>query len=258
MVWIRQDRTRASWHLVLAISLPALRELLVRLVELQDNWSVEWKVSPCMPLLSDNQTVFKVAEDAEVLIDPCSDDADFDEQPLLLIHEIHDRLLLLRRRGVSLRTIHEALLQFQTPSRLLVTSDYRIILPDYGNLEIPLTPLPKALYLLYLRHPEGIAFKSLSDHRDELLHLYALLAPTINPSRRERHIQDLTDPSLNSLNEKVSLIRRAFSRHLDASLLPFYTITGEKGGVRTIRLAQGKSIKSNQESNTSVIILDII
>ena len=51
----------------------------------------------------------------------------------------------------------------QKLSRLHITKDYRIILTDYDNIEIVMTPLPKALFLLYQKHPNGIMFSYLSD-----------------------------------------------------------------------------------------------
>lgn len=59
-----------------------------------------------------------------------------------------------------------------TLSPLVITEDYRFLLPDYGNKEVQLSPIHKALYLLFLNHPEGIEFKNLVDHREELLSLY--------------------------------------------------------------------------------------
>ena len=45
-------------------------------------------------------------------------------------------------------------------SRLTITKDFTIILSDY-NKEVKMEPLIKSVYLLYLNHPEGIAFKAL-------------------------------------------------------------------------------------------------
>ena len=59
-----------------------------------------------------------------------------------------------------------------TLSPLVITEDYRFLLPDYGNREVLLSPIHKALYLLFLNHPEGIEFKNLVDHREELFALY--------------------------------------------------------------------------------------
>ena len=41
-------------------------------------------------------------------------------------------------------------------SRLLITKDYRLLLPDNGQQEVVLQPVHKAVYLLFLAHPEGI------------------------------------------------------------------------------------------------------
>ena len=78
-------------------------------------------------------------------------------------------------------------------SRLQITSDYRFILMDY-NKEIELQPVHKAVYLLFLAHPEGIEFKHLADYREELTKYYT-------PSdKRYRIIKHLAkDPSGCSL-----------------------------------------------------------
>ena len=39
-------------------------------------------------------------------------------------------------------------------------------------MEIKMEPLVKAVYLLFLKHPEGIVFKCLPDYRKELAELY--------------------------------------------------------------------------------------
>ena len=59
--------------------------------------------------------------------------------------------------------IHSELLK---PSELRITKDLRIVLTDYDYMEIHLTPLSKALYFLFLKHPKGIFFKNLPDYKD--------------------------------------------------------------------------------------------
>ena len=48
-------------------------------------------------------------------------------------------------------------------SRLVITKDYRFVLADYNHQEVELQPVHKAVYLLFLAHPEGIEFKQLAD-----------------------------------------------------------------------------------------------
>ena len=40
-------------------------------------------------------------------------------------------------------------------SRLLIARDCRFFLMDHGNKEVELQPVHKAVYLLFLAHPEG-------------------------------------------------------------------------------------------------------
>ena len=61
-------------------------------------------------------------------------------------------------------------------SRLMITRDYRFLLIDLDNKEIELQPVHKAVYLLFLAHPEGIEFKRLRDYREELLKYYIATA----------------------------------------------------------------------------------
>ena len=214
-----------------------LLSLLAELQEIYDDWDYERGPQETLPYFSDSDFLF-CCNESPLGFSPTGKTADecIDDDARRLLDEIHDRLIQLRRRGLSSRTICECLLERQKPSRLCITHDYRLLLSDYGNLEVKLTPLPKALYLLFLRHPDGIAFKEMACHAAELSAIYAQLSPSINPQRREQQIRSLVDPLSNSLNEKVSLIHRAFATVLDDSLLPFYVIDGPKGAPRTVRL----------------------
>ena len=60
-------------------------------------------------------------------------------------------------------------------SKLVITEDYRFVLADY-NQEVELQPVHKAVYLLFLAHPEGIEFKKLSEYREELTGYYMATA----------------------------------------------------------------------------------
>jgi len=121
-------------------------------------------------------------------------------------------------------------------SRLTITKDYSIILSDYNNKEIKMEPLVKAVYLLYLKHPEGIAFKQLPDYRQELIDIYNDLRPLGLNQRSLQSIEDVTNPLLNSINEKCSRIRAVFLAEVDASLADQYFIVGKSGEQKRIAL----------------------
>ena len=120
-------------------------------------------------------------------------------------------------------------------SKLTITKDCSIILSDY-NQEVKLEPIVKAVYLLFLNHPEGIAFKCLPDYRKELADLYQKIKPYGLTDRAIRSIEDVTNPLLNSINEKCSRIRAAFLPLVDASLLDQYIIIGKSGEEKKIAL----------------------
>ena len=120
-------------------------------------------------------------------------------------------------------------------SKLRIAKDGNIILADYQK-EIKMEPIVKAVYLLFLNHPEGIAFKCLPDYRKELTDLYQKIKPFGLTERAIRSIEDVTNPLLNSINEKCSRVRAAFLSEIDSSLLEQYIITGKGGEVKKITL----------------------
>lgn len=120
-------------------------------------------------------------------------------------------------------------------SKLTITKDYTIILTDY-NKEVKLEPLVKAVYILFINHPEGIAFKYLPDYREELTQIYVKLKPLGMNNRVLQSIEDVTNPLLNSINEKCSRVRAAFAPVVDASFLDQYTIIGKCGEAKKITL----------------------
>ena len=122
-------------------------------------------------------------------------------------------------------------------SKLHITKDGTILLADYQK-EVKMEPIVKTVYLLFLNHPEGIAFKYLPDYRKELTDLYQKIKPFGLTERAIRSIEDVTNPLLNSINEKCSRIRAAFLSEVDPSLLEQYIITGKGGEVKKILLSR--------------------
>lgn len=120
-------------------------------------------------------------------------------------------------------------------SRLTIAKDCTLNLSDYQQ-EVKMEPIVKAIYLLFLNHPEGIAFKYLPDYRKELADIYQKIKPYGLNERAIRSIEDATNPLLNSINEKCSRIRAAFLPVVDSTLLEQYIITGKSGESKRILL----------------------
>lgn len=121
-------------------------------------------------------------------------------------------------------------------SRLVVDTQYRIWLTDYNNLEIVMTPLPKALYLFFLKHPEGVMLHNLVDHKKELLSIYERITNSSSTFEIKKRINDMVDVRKNSLNEKCSRIKEAFVLKMADYIAENYYITGERRGVKKITL----------------------
>lgn len=122
-------------------------------------------------------------------------------------------------------------------SRVTISKDGIILLTDYQK-EVKMEPIVKAVYLLFLKHPEGIAFKCLPDYREELLGIYQKIKPFGLTERAIRSIEDVTNPLLNSINEKCSRIRAAFLSEVDPTLLEQYIVTGKSGEVKKVMLSR--------------------
>lgn len=153
-----------------------------------------------------------------------------------LIEEVKIKIAMLRQRGISQYLLEQLIHPDDRLSRLVITKDFRLILPDYNNMEIKLEPLAKAVYLLFLNHPEGILFKYLPDYREELAKIYNRLKPTGLTDRAIQSIEDVTNPLLNSINEKCARIRGAFVGQFDDHIARHYYIDGLRGEAKKISL----------------------
>lgn len=103
---------------------------------------------------------------------------------------------------------------FTELSRLLITPlTYTVLLPDYDR-EIHFTAQVKALYVLFLNHPEGIRMKEIADYKEEYIHIYFCLTNRSDTDKLRGSVNKLLDVcNPNALNVKKSqcnsVIRRA-------------------------------------------------
>ncbi len=136
------------------------------------------------------------------------------------------RDLLLRAIGVPLLEELRIEAAKSKLSRLMITSDYRFFLVDMGNREIELQPVHKAVYLLFLAHPEGIEFKRLSDYREELTRYYMATAKLMDKEKIIEGVDHLVNPLDNAIHEKCSRIKKVFLEIMDEYMASYYIISG--------------------------------
>ena len=159
-----------------------------------------------------------------------------------LMEEVRERISKLRQRGIAEYLLEQLIHPDNRLSRLVITKDWRILLPDYNNMEIKMEPLVKAVYLLFLRHPEGITFKLLPDYREELMRIYNQLKPSGLTDRAIQSIDDVTNPMLNSINEKCARIRAAFVGQFDDYMAKNYYVDGQRGEAKKVALPRNMVI----------------
>ena len=167
---------------------------------------------------------------------------DYDIQQLL--DEVREKVNDLRMKGVSDAVISRYVRRDDPPSRLHVTHDLRIYLVDYQNREVRLEPLNKAVFLLFLRHEEGIYFKELVDYASELAAIYQCVKRKNNEIDRlmaldmpiAQNIADLTNPLNNSINEKCTRIKEAFLLLMHEDIACQYYVDGGRSERKRIRL----------------------
>ena len=160
----------------------------------------------------------------------------------ILLDEVKEKVRKLKAYGVEDAEIMAAMNEEELFPQLVVTEDYKVVLADGANTDVKMEPLVKAVYLLFLSHPEGIVLKCLPDFRKELTQIYLLLRPAGLTDRVLQSIEDVTNPTLNSINEKCARIRKSFSRLLPKSVARYYSISGKRGEVKKIDLVRANVI----------------
>lgn len=158
------------------------------------------------------------------------------------IKEILDNLEVtvrkLRLRGIALSAIREFIDEQEPLSPLVITEDLRLFLPLYNNIEIELSAQKKALYFLFLNHPEGIVLQHLGDYHNELVNYYKQTNNGVLTPKMEESIRKLETYGNNQLHVVIARIREAFCVKFDERLARNYFIRGEKGQPYIISLDQ--------------------
>lgn len=124
----------------------------------------------------------------------------------------------------------------KTPEKLQITSSYRIFLPERDNLELRIRPLPKAIFLLFLKHPEGIYFSNLPSYRDELLQIYLKLTNRLDLETVKASIELVLSQDSNSFFSQKTKLSNALSSYFDKSEISHYLIGGPDGKAKSIPL----------------------
>ena len=176
-----------------------------------------------------------LSEDKAAPATPAAEsECDLDPKTKALLDEIE---AIKVKYGITIEEL-EAVLSYRVKlSHLRITRHKEIILDDFDHREVKMDALTKSIFLLYLKHPEGIRYKELCDHRSELEEIYLSISGRSDMDSIRKSIDDLTDPiTSNSINEKVSRAKKAFREVVDVRIARFYYIDGRQGAAKRIAL----------------------
>lgn len=162
-----------------------------------------------------------------------------DEEIEELTAQVTTAIERLKKLGVDYVAILNIVKGEPKLSRIVVDDRYRIFLPDYQNMEIEMRPTAKALYLLYLKYADGIAFKDLPDYKDELMKIYAKVTSLSNEDAQREAVEALVDPFQNTINVTCSRVKEAFVSRFNNDLADYYVISGKRGDAKKIKLNRG-------------------
>ena len=147
---------------------------------------------------------------------------------LALVREAQRRLM---KMGVKNDT------DTQAPVELYIDKDYRIRMGGPAGTPIPFRPLVRAVFILFLRHPEGILLKDRVRFRKELEDIYQEIAPNVDAEDRRRRVRKLTDLEDNAFSENLSVLNATLDRILPVSQVYNLKVQGNNGYPRRIPLS---------------------
>lgn len=146
------------------------------------------------------------------------------------VEDLERNIERLRLLGIPLSAIVEFVSKYETISRLRLTDDLRILLPDYNNREVKMGALYKAVYFLFLNHPEGIVLQQIENFHHELVNYYLQTSQREELTHRMREtINRIEYPGDNTINIVLSRIKAYFKATIDEHLAKHYFIIGSPG-----------------------------
>jgi len=152
------------------------------------------------------------------------------------IRHIIDMVKKLRQHRVPQSILSNLIIPEERLSRLLVTKNFQILLPDY-NKEVEMASIDKVLYLLLLRHPEGILQKCMTDYVGEMKQIYMKMKNGFLTDRSRCAIENMAfEGSL--VDQKLSRIRLAFNSVISKKLARYYIPISGRAVPRRIPLDQ--------------------
>jgi hypothetical protein len=157
-----------------------------------------------------------------------------DDNTKELVKDIENRLTELKDSGQLLFLIpilkdllnkQSQKIDFNSLSKMEIDYQNKIQLL-YFKKEVELSHLTKSIYFLFLKHPEGINLKELSNYKKELLTIYTSVSNQLDYDKMSKSIDDVINLETKAIYTHLSRIKSAFYKIMDASFAKYYIVSG--------------------------------
>lgn len=184
-----------------------------------------------------------------------------DDDALTKINEIQKQLYELKQNGqllFALPILKELLeketntIDFNSENNLLIDVDFRILLPNFNNIEIQLSHLTKAVYMLFYNNPQGINIKKLYQYKQQIISLYAGISNQLDYDKMLQSIDDLVKPDSKAIYTHISRIKSAFYKQMDYKFADKFIVTSANFGndFKFIPILKDKIIPIQENNKT--------
>ena len=120
-------------------------------------------------------------------------------------------------------------------SDIHVTAKCKVLFPGY-KMELKLSPQFKAIYLMYLNHPEGISFNNIDEGKEELIQWLQWAKPSIDKQKATEYIEDKLEAKggREPITELICRTNAKVIEALGTSLARKYGINQNDKGIHQI------------------------
>ena len=143
---------------------------------------------------------------------------DLARQIFELMDEVRVRLLFRSRLQ---------LLQGISPMDVKTRYKRRLAFTGYGVETAGLSPIGMTLYLLFLRHPEGISLRYRGNYKGDIKRIYSMFSSD-DEAKKNRTVEDLTNKGKTTLSWHINKVNDAIILQLGKKVAEKYLIFREK------------------------------
>jgi hypothetical protein len=140
-------------------------------------------------------------------------------------------------------------IDFNSISKIEIDYQNKIQLPFFKK-EVELSHLTKAIYFLFLKHPEGINLKDLGNYKKELLTIYTSVSNQLDYDKMAKSVDDVINIETKAIYTHLSRIKSAFYKIMDASFAKYYIVSGSGEDERIVLFNSKDIIWNNYERFT--------